>query len=297
MISIIISSADAAMLKDVTANIAATIGAPYELLAVDNSKGQKGICTVYNEGVKKAKYDLICFIHEDIIIQTQNWGNTLVQTFNDNPDVGLVGVVGGSYKPLAPSIWGGLGINNVYANITQIHKHSDKESYLFYRNPRDKKLENVACVDGVFLASTKKIATEIPFDEVTFTGFHCYDIDFSLAVGQKYKVAVTFELLLTHLSEGSYTRSWMDDNLTLHKKWGDKLPVNVEKFTLKQCVYIEKITFRTFIKQMVKFNYPISAVWQVLQQSKKKYMAMDKMLYWKLHFYILKIYLKKDKGE
>jgi len=295
MISIIISSADAAMLNDVTANIAATIGAPYELLAVDNSKGQKGICTVYNEGIKKAKYDIVCFMHEDIIIQTQGWGNTLIRIFKDNPEIGLVGIVGGSYKPVAPSGWGGLGVNNVYANIIQSYKHSDKEDLPYYRNPRDSKLEPVACVDGVFLASTKKIATEIPFDEVTFKGFHGYDLDFSLAVGQKYTVAVTFEILLKHLSEGSYSRSWMEDNLILHKKWLEYLPVNVEGFSLKDCIYVEKFTFREFIKEMVKFGYPMSATKAVLQQNKEKYMAMDRILYWKLQFYILKIYLKGDK--
>ncbi len=50
MISIIICSRDADYLRKVSENVAATIGVPYEIQAIDNSKGAYGICEAYNLG-------------------------------------------------------------------------------------------------------------------------------------------------------------------------------------------------------------------------------------------------------
>src|ERR1700712_2326715 len=238
MVSIIISSANAQQLEQVTENIGDTIGVPFEIIGFDNSNGQQGICTVYNRGIQQAKYDILCFMHEDVIIKTQNWGIALKAIFEENPDVGLLGVVGGGYKPFTPSTWGGLGIYNTFSNIIQSYKHSDKPPYHDFRNPDNAKLEEVACVDGVWLATTKKVANSIKFDE-TFTGFHSYDIDYSIAVGQQYKVCVTYEVLMNHLSEGSYSRGWLEDTLKLHKKWAGHLPINTKNFSPGECAHME----------------------------------------------------------
>src|ERR1700743_3385103 len=127
MISIIISSANAEQLKQATDNITATIGVPFEIIAIDNSKGQQGICAVYNQGIVRARYGILCFMHEDIIIKTDNWGAILKNTFDGNSDLGLLGVGGGSYKPFTPSGWGGLGANNAYYNFIQSYKYTDSE--------------------------------------------------------------------------------------------------------------------------------------------------------------------------
>lgn len=73
MISIIICSKNKDLLKDVSANIELTIGVPYEIIAIENNKGEFGICKAYNDGASKAKYDIFCFMHEDISFETQNW--------------------------------------------------------------------------------------------------------------------------------------------------------------------------------------------------------------------------------
>jgi len=77
MISIIICSVNTAFLEQVNKNITATIGVPYELLAWDNRDAKKGICEVYNWMASKAQYAYLCFVHEDILFETENWGQHL----------------------------------------------------------------------------------------------------------------------------------------------------------------------------------------------------------------------------
>ena len=66
MVSIIMCSRNPEMDKRLDENIKQTIGTEYEVVLVDNSAGRYGICGAYNEGVRRAKGDILCFMHEDI---------------------------------------------------------------------------------------------------------------------------------------------------------------------------------------------------------------------------------------
>ena len=98
MISIIISSVNKNQLRLVAENIRKTIGVPFELLSFDNHEGKYGICEIYNKGIAKAKYDILCFMHEDIEIHTDKWGNIVSAYFENNKELGLVGVAGSDNK-------------------------------------------------------------------------------------------------------------------------------------------------------------------------------------------------------
>ncbi|MFX4377337.1 glycosyltransferase, partial [Acinetobacter baumannii] len=68
----------------------------------DNSANRYSICSAYNEGAEKAKYDNLCFVHEDVVFRTNNWGQialTEVKKFD------LLGVAGSNYKSKAISGW------------------------------------------------------------------------------------------------------------------------------------------------------------------------------------------------
>ncbi|WP_221284805.1 glycosyltransferase [Mucilaginibacter sp. SP1R1] len=294
MISVIICSANKSLLKQISENIAATIGVPHEIIAADNSVAAQGICAVYNQGILKAQYDTLCFMHEDILIKTEKWGQKVISLFHQDPQLGLIGVAGSAYKPLTPSGWSGLGINTSYLNIIQSFKHTNNKSALVYRNPNNDNLLQVASLDGVWLCTTKKVVQEFIFDETTFKGFHGYDVDFSLSVGQKYKVAVSFEILLEHLSEGVFDKTYLGENLKLYNKWSWHLPVNVEKLSSKQIIYIEKTTFKDFIDKIVEFNYPLIICVKVLYKN-KSFFKLDPKLFLKLNYYTLKKYLTAKK--
>jgi len=291
MISIIISSADAGLLQQVSSNVAETIGVPYEIIAIDNSKGERGICAVYNQGATEAKYDILCFMHEDINIKTNNWGLILVNIFKNNPDVGLVGVAGGDYKTIAPSGWNPTGIKAAHINLLQGFKYNKKEAFHYYENPGAQSLAQVSCVDGVWFCSSKKIAEDIRFDEENFTGFHVYDLDFSFAVGLKHNIAVTFEILIEHFSEGNYDSGWMLETIKLHKKWNKHFPINLKPISNKESLRAEKETFKFFIDQLILFKLPVSIAYEGLYLNNRM-LKFNPKLFFKLHSTIIKKYLK-----
>jgi len=81
MISIIICSIRPDYLAQVTANIAHTIGVPFEMKVADNRGTGKGICQVYNELAATAQYSFLVFVQEDVVFNKQGWGRELRRTF------------------------------------------------------------------------------------------------------------------------------------------------------------------------------------------------------------------------
>ena len=246
MISIVICSRDKGVLHDVLQNVAKTIGVPHEVIAIDNSQSQYSIFQAYNIGTKQSNYDILCFMHEDISFETHNWGGKVLQLFEENNKLGLLGVAGSNYKPVIPCGWSApyadIHGQTMYMRLIQSFKNKKVDQFV-NNNPKNEILSKVVSIDGVWFCTRKHIAEEIGFDEITFKGFHCYDVDFSLGVFQKYDVAVTFEILLRHFSEGSFDFNWVSECIKLHNKWKNLLPINLAGLTESN---IQDIEFRAF---------------------------------------------------
>jgi len=267
MISIIICSADADNLNAVLQNIKETIGIEHEIIAFDNSLAKKGICEIYNLGIRKAKYDLICFMHEDISIKTSDWGSLVNQIFSKDPGIGIIGVAGGGYKALAPSGWYCVEFENSdisFQNILQGYKEAVKDPVHAYDNPRNEKLSEVVCVDGVWFCTRKSIAEQNLFDEKLLKRFHGYDLDFCLNVFGKYKISVTYDILLEHASEGNFDKSWLDEILKVHKKWNRYLPLTISNVSEKEIYLTEKRAIKNLIDKMLRWGYSFGSVQQML---------------------------------
>jgi len=295
MISIVISSVNKQNLENVRQNIANSIGVPYEIIAYENGEGDKGICEIYNEGARAANFDILCFMHEDIIIKTPNWGAVVINNFALNESLGLLGIAGSSFKTQAPSGWGTpvYEVDTNFYNYEQHFKHSSKKSMHAYHNPRGKKLEKVVVLDGVWFCTTKAVLSKCRFDEDLFKGFHCYDLDFSLTVGQFFDVAVTFDILLEHFSEGGYNREWFSDTLKLHEKWQAKLPKTIEPISDKLIAKMEKRALLRILFKMVQLGFTNQYIFAFLSNYKKQ-IKMSNKLYLKYIYYLIKIiYLGK----
>jgi len=205
MISIIISSKDDDKLERCKQNILKTIGIKFQLIAIQNKEGKRGLSYVYNLGASKAEFDYLIFMHEDIEFRKKDWGNKLISLLN-NPKIGLVGVAGTTYLS-ENGIWSYPGVPFTKGRI--IHTRPEDESKeqldLFCDEYGD---FEVVALDGVFFATKKSIWNEIKFDEENFTGFHYYDLDFSLRIAKKYKVTVTTDILIKHYSGGKNDEIW-----------------------------------------------------------------------------------------
>lgn len=269
MISVIICSADPAELLTVKANITKTIGVVHEIIAFDNRDASKGICERYNEGVRRAQYDILCLMHEDIEMQTIGWGEKVIEIFEKNPAMALLGIAGGGYKSLTPSSWYNYHLQEnggFYCNLIQGYKHTGRDDMADYRNPRNELLSRVACVDGCWFCVRRSAALKYPFDEKLLKGFHGYDLDFSIAINQEFEVAVTFEILLKHFSEGNFNRKWLDEICKVHKKWSAALPLNIDNIPENHLKRIERHAYEVFLQEQVDHEsyskwYLIKLIW------------------------------------
>lgn len=293
MISIIIASVKKELLHKVVENIGNTIGVEFEVLSVDNSDSTMSLCEIYNNGAEKAKYEIVCYMHEDVEIQTENWGQIVLQQFNSNAKLGIIGVAGSSYKPLAPSGWGGDSYTGLttFSNFLQSYKESNRVEHLL-NNPTAERLAKVVCVDGFWLCTQKSIAIEKRFDEEMLKGFHCYDIDYCLNVGQEYDVCVTFDILIRHFSEGNVDKNWLFDTLNVNEKWKSILPKSVAAIPIDYQRNLEKIALKNYIKFLIKYKVSLGEILKRIGGYKKAKFMTSK-LYLKLRFYALTYYFKK----
>ena len=169
MISVIICSVNPIQLQNISKNIAETIGLPYELIEIDNTNSKKGICNVYNDAAAKAKYNYLCFVHDDVKFHTMSWGGILSDLLNKE-DIGLVGVSGTTYKSVIPSSW--TACKKDFYRINTIQHSDENINPLKYQiNPDLISYSEVAIVDGVFLATRKEVISEFSFDEISLKGF------------------------------------------------------------------------------------------------------------------------------
>ena len=224
MISVIICSINKVLAQQVQKNIAATIGVVWEFIVIENMVSPKSLTEVYNVGASKAKYDVLLFVHEDVLFQTKNWGQKLLDYFEKDNSLGLIGIAGSKYKSSVPSGWFS-GIEALdCCNI--LHVDSNNQKLPMYFNPLPGSLaQDVVVLDGVLLCCKKNVWQQVKFDEILLKGFHLYDIDFSFRVAQKFKVIVSFEIDLIHLTEGgSFGDEWVNNTLLWHSKKQFSLP-------------------------------------------------------------------------
>ena len=222
MISVLICSADNSLLNQVKTNIGQTIGVEHEILFFDNLE-KKGICEVYNSLAARAKYSYLCFVHEDILFQTLDWGLLVEDIFSKNPAIGVVGVAGSKYKSKCFSGWYS-GISGFdCANI--LHRYSYGDESICLQPNRENVLEEVVCLDGVFICSRKEVWQQSKFNDADLKGFHFYDIDFSLRASRICRLAVTYGISIIHITKGGdFGDNWVKTAIGYHICFGKMLP-------------------------------------------------------------------------
>lgn len=223
MISIIICSINNDYLRTVTENISKTIGVEYELLVWENIYEKKGICEVYNLMAEQARFPLLCFLHEDVLFTTDNWGLILAGVFGEHPEIGVAGLAGSAYKSAMFSGWHTNNDRFDYFNYTHRTNGVDHLD----RHPVDPQGDvfPVVCVDGVLIACSRQVWRDIRFDEQNLRGFHFYDIDFSVRAARKYGVAVMMNIGLVHITQGGdYGDRWVEAAMNYHTRQDGRLP-------------------------------------------------------------------------
>jgi len=264
MISIIICSRESDISEGLKNNLRETIGLDYELILVDKTEHRQSIFKAYNVGIDRAKFDTLCFIHDDILFHTPQWGSVVLEQLS-NHSVGFIGVAGGSVAPRVPAQW---NFDTHFINLLQYKK---KRRYSILREGasfNNRSFQPVVTLDGVFLACRKDLLKNIRFDELSFTGFHCYDLDITLqAHCEGFENRVINNLLLEHFSEGKYDRKWVECQLSLWRKWKRKLPFSLiqqsdEVLFDKEIYYME----HHFTRRMVRRGFSNQQIMNVFKE-------------------------------
>ena len=255
MISIIICSVNLNALHNILQNIENTIGAPYEVIAVDNSAAREGICKVYNNAAKAANFGILLFLHEDVQFDTIAWGKLVAEHLCD-PSTGLIGLAGGDAKSLVPSSWSVPVVSNEI-NIYQHYKLEAKpaEHITVSRQLKPTGKSPVVAVDGVFLCTKKEVFNRFQFDEELLTGFHGYDIDYSLQVGTIYKIYVVFDIVMHHFSEGTPNEKWIETAQMISGKWKNRLPVSIDKLSNSAVRQHHWQALQVYLKKLIQLDY------------------------------------------
>jgi Glycosyltransferase like family len=262
MFSVIICSIRPDYLEQLKINLSRTIGEPYELLVWDNRAEPRGLCEVYNRLASGARYPFLCFIHEDILFESENWGGSLLRAFGQDPALGLIGVAGATYKSRTPSGWS-TGLPE-YDRVDIRHRDPSGQTIHLYQNPSGAGIEPVVTADGVFLCTPKEIWGAHRFDESRLKGFHGYDLDFSFRIGRKHRIGVLFGIGILHLTTGgNFGDEWVTTILGWHRRNALSLPASFgqsgrkdtpESRIRKKCLHrlrTEKISFRNKISWLL----------------------------------------------
>ena len=214
-ISIVICSRGETIPETLLDNIRDTIGScDYEVVVIDNHGGQYNIFQAYNEGVKRSVGDILCFMHDDICYLSKGWGNLVVSTLEPT-DVGACAVAGCKVLRKAPSLFG-------IGKYTAINVPRADGSWL----DRYSGTTDLATFDGLWFCIKKACFDYVRFDDVTYEGFHFYDMDTAIQLhGAGYRIVFIPDVLIRHNGVGCINVSWLESSYKCYQKNKDVLPL------------------------------------------------------------------------
>lgn len=257
MFSIIICSISPERLSRLKENIEETIGVEHEIIAFDNRELKWPIAKVYNEGARRARHPYLFFVHEDVRFHTLGWGEVIAGKLKE-PDCGVIGFAGSKIKLKTYTGWGTKG---EYSHVLMYQGGLGKTLLMVSHIYPDEPFSEVITLDGLGMFVAKAVWEQYPFDEKMLTGFHCYDLDFSLqiATSSRYKnyVCCTPKVLIEHFSAGCYNKTWFEDTIRLHReKWQAFLPIWTSDVhpNPKELKRLEEKWFHKFMRKLLRYE-------------------------------------------
>ena len=190
-----------------------------EILIYEND-GVSSLTEIYNSGLKDSKYDIVVFMHDDLILETRNMTPKIIKLFEKNPEYGIIGIAGtdnlinGMWWSERESMFGIVA--HEHEGKRHVNKYS-KESF-------NETLKNVVIVDGLFFMVHKQRIKK-NFNE-EFKGFHFYDISFCVEnFLEGVKIGLTTRFGVTHKSIGMVNKQWEKNKLFFEALYEKKLPL------------------------------------------------------------------------
>lgn len=108
--------------------------------------------------------------------------------------------------------------------------YNEKGIYTTFCDGRQLKEDNAVgvVVDGLWFCVRKDLFNYISLDALTFSGFHCYDVDICLQVIQAgYEVRVLNGIEIEHKSGGLVNDVYYEQLTKFVKKWNKQLSIYI----------------------------------------------------------------------
>ena len=171
----------------------------------------------FNRGIDKATGDLLIFSHDDIeFLNPKTWFARLSGHLSHADVVGVAGT-----KRLIGGAWAQVGPPYNFGKVAENDGQKAKYRVLMFSTPAPL-VTGIQALDGCFIAVKRNVVQKLRFDENTFDGFHCYDIDFTFsAYSMGFNLAVATDLAILHASSGNFDPNWQkyaDLLVAKHKK-------------------------------------------------------------------------------
>ncbi|MFH0839790.1 MAG: glycosyltransferase [Candidatus Omnitrophota bacterium] len=228
---------------------------PYELVIVDNGStdGTKEYCAelakeidlkyipndtnlgpilAINQGIRAARYDYICQMHNDAVIFERGWLGKIISIMEEDPKIGIACLAGRQYIRKDA----GCDEETLKHNLLSIGLNP----------PMKETVADVAVIDGLCFVFTKSLIEKTGVLDEVYGMMHFYDMDFSLASIKAGYRNVAVNVLAFHVGNGGTTRrsdfykNLVPNDLKLYnknsaifqKKWKGMLPCDVRRHAL-----------------------------------------------------------------
>jgi glycosyltransferase involved in cell wall biosynthesis len=201
-----------------------TSGLHKHLEVIEIINNGESLTKAYNRGLKMATNKIVVFCHDDLTIETKQWGTKLVKLFERNKEYGIIGIAGTKFMAETGQWW--TNPRKMYGRVQ--HTHEGKTWLSSYSDDLGQALEETVIVDGLFFAVNKDVVKK-EFNE-DFEGFHFYDVSYCFDnFLEGVKVGVTTVVRVNHQSIGMVNEQWEENRKQFAETYKDKLPVNIKK--------------------------------------------------------------------
>ena len=210
------------------ANLDDTLVTDAERVVIDNRTGGFDLFTAYNEGIRRATGDYLCFLHEDLYFHETGWDARAVAHFAADAGLGMIGVAGGRSVTVLPRSWTHTYFPDDHAKAVIEPDGRGGFTRQVVGLGEDGRRQ-VLLLDGIFLCVRRSLVEEhgLRFDDAHFSGFHRYDYDFCMQVARHARIAVVGDLCPQHFSAGVRSPAWLAAAIDFQRKYNDVLPCTI----------------------------------------------------------------------
>lgn len=210
-----------------------------QTVCVNPEGGARNMGQAYNGGAALAQFPIKIYAHQDIVMEDRTYLTRLSEMFSENPDIGLIGIVGSTIDTgasffQAPAEYKLGEVPRDYPLLAQPGSffpkvHGIEAIWNTRFAPRRARVKVVDCL----LFATNM---DIPFAEC-YLKTHMVAEDYCMRVREAGKQVWIIDSLMEHFSSGTVDVTYWESVRTFRRKWRHMLPADLPSVDTFKGVY------------------------------------------------------------